>query len=502
LEGVGLTLDHSSQPQALINRVPVEVLCRVFTAVLKSRSSPSPSSSSHNPSHLAPHHKNLVLLKITAVCQYWRVTASDCATLWTNIAFSTSTPSTVKCATLFFGRSKEALLSVHVWDPGNARDPSSTRLLESVARQSYRISTCELSSPSPEFWRYWSLPAPNLRKLTIQGHGIETPPTFCGEIPRLDTFVALYHSPWPLGKYAVLRQAELRNHNRFVTLGSLLDALRGCELLEKLTLHGYARLGQTSPQPPVLSLPHLRQAHFFSCDSALILGHFDTPSLTGPVVIFDSSPDRHILCALPEPKHPTPYLQGITKLHVVLNSHSAQYYITGYREDKLPAFYVGVCGVGHWFRWSWVRESIEAVASFPHFYDIRSLAFSTDTLVVPWDAWLPNLTRVRELTVSCPRSEGLLAALIGTPPEGGLPFCPSLSTLALHRCGKYAVVDHVSLTEFVLSRYRIKRPLRRLKLYRDEWDLIRELDQSWAVLAQSQCTSFRSRSIFYPLTRC
>jgi len=259
-------------------------------------------------------------------------------------------------------------------------------------------------------------------------------------------------------------------------------------------------LGQTSSQPPALFLPNLRQVNLFSCDSALILGHLDAPSLTGPVIIFDSSPRHHILCALPKPKHPIPYLQGITKLHVILNSHSAQYYVAGYREDGLSAFYVGVCGVGHWFRWTWVRESIEAVASFAHFSDVRSLTFSTDALIVPWDMWLPNLTRVRELTVSCPRSEGLLVALLGTPPEGGLPFCPRLSTLALHRCGKYAVVDHVSLVEFVLSRYRIRRPLRRLKLYKDEWDWIRELDRSWVVLVQSQCAFF-CPSIFYPLTR-
>ena len=482
----------TSHPQPLINRIPVEILCRVFTATFK------PSSPTNTPSYLPPHDKNLTLLKVTAVCRHWRSTATECATLWTNIAFSTSALSTIQCATLFFGRSKEALLSVHICDPGNARDPSSVRLLRRIARQSHRISICELSSPSPQFWKYWSFPAPKLRRLAIQGHGVQTPPLFRGEIPQLGTFVALYHSPWPLGKYAVLRQADLRNHNRYVTLESFLDALRGCKLLEKLTLHGYARLGKTGPRPTTLSLPHLRQLDIFSCDSALILEHFDAPSLIGPVIVFDSSPQRHILSSLPESEHTPPYLQGVANLHIVLNSYSAQYYVAGYREDGCIAFYVGVCGVGHWFRWLWVQESIGAVASFAHFSDIRSLMFSTDAPAVPWDLWLPNLTRVRELTVSCPKSEGLLTTLIGTSPEGGLPFCPSLFSLGLYRCGRCAVVDHVSLLEFVLSRYRARRPLRKLKLHRDEWDWVREMDQSWVVLAQSQCKFFRPISHVSP----
>lgn len=436
------------------------------------------------------------------MCRRWRFTASECAILWTNIAFSTSTLSTIECATLFFGHSKEALLSVHIWDSGKTREPSSTHLLGKIASQNHRISICELSSPSPGFWEYWSLPAPNLRKLTIQSHGTETPPTFRGETPLLETFTALYNTPWPLGKYTTLRRVELRNHNRSVTLGTLLDVLRGCELLEKLTLHGYARLGQNNSQPAPLSLPRLRQADFFACDSALIIGHLDAPSLTGPVIIFDSSPHRNILCSLPEPKHATPYLQGITKLHLVLNSYSAQYYIAGYRDDGLVAFYLGVQGVGHWLRWAWVQDSIEVVASSAHFSDIRNLTFSTDNFVVPWNLWLPNLSRVRELTVSCPRSEGLLAALLETPLEDGLPLCPLLSALALHRCGRHAVVDHVGLMELVLARYRIRRPLRRLKLHRDEWDWIRELDRSWVALVQSQCTFFQPESRSYPLMHC
>ena len=386
------------------------------------------------------------------------------------------------------------MLSVHIWDSGDPRragvGQSCRQLLAQIAIQSHRLSSCEFSSPSRDFWSFWSLPAPNLRKLTVQGHGARILPIFRGQLPRLETLTSLFYAPWLLGGYAALREADLRNNGQYITLTSLLNTLRGCEVLEKLTLHGYARLGGETPHPAAVSLPRLCKLDLFACDSALILGHLETPSLIGPVIIFDSNPDRDILHSLPKTQRPMPYLQGIRKLQVVLNSYSTQYYIAGYREDGCIALYIGVGGIGHWFRWSWARASIEAIASFVHFSNVRSLTFSTDSPVVPWDLWLQNLDHVRELTVSSPRSESLLVSLLGTSPENGLPLCPSLRSLSLYRCGRCAVVDHVSLMGFVKSRYKAGRPLRTLKLHKDEWEWIQQLDSSWVALTQSQCTYF------------
>ena len=389
------------------------------------------------------------------------------------------------------------MLSVYIWDSGHPRDieiPRSSRgLVKAIASQSHRLSTCELSSPSPTFWSHWSFPAPNLRNLTVQGHGTEIPPIFGGRIPRLESITSLSYAAWPLRNYTTLRRAELRNHGRRIPLASLLDALRGCEVLEKLILHGYARLSHETLDPVKVSLPRLSKIDLFSSDSALILGHLETPSLTGPVIIFDTNPDLGILHSLPRDQHNAPYLQGIVKLHVVLNAFSSQYHISGYREDGSITLYIAVCGVENWLRWTWVGGSIVNVATFFHFFQIRSLIFATDNSTVPWDLWLPNLEHLRELTVSCPRSESLLNCL-GTPLENGLPLCPSLQGFALYRCGRCAVVDHVGLMGFVMSRYRTGRPLRSLKLHKDEWDWIQELDNTWVVLAQSQCTYSRQRN--------
>ena len=40
----------------------------------------------------------------------------------------------------------------------------------------------------------------------------------------------------------------------------------------------------------------------------------------------------------------------------------------------------------------------------------------------------------------------------------------------------------------VLSRYRAERPIRRIKLQKDEWDRIQQLNGSWRRLVRSQST--------------
>ena len=399
----------------------------------------------------------------------------------------------MQCATLFLGRSKQAMLSVHIWDSGGPRvTQSCKRLLEVIASQSHRFSTCELSSSSPSFWSYWSSPAPNLRELTVQGQGVQISPIFSGQVPRLESITSFYHTPWWLGNYTALRQADLRNNGRQISLTSLLSALRECITLEKLSLHGYASLSRGAPRP--ISLPHLVKIDLFSSDAGLILEHLKTPSLTGPVIIFDSNPSLDILHSLPRTRDEMPYLQGIVKLYFVLNSYSTQYHVSGYREDGTLALYIGVCGVEQWFRWRWARASIEAVASFPYFSTICNLVFSTDTFDVPWHIWLPNLGHLGELTVTCPRSDGLLVSLLGTSPRDGLPICPSLRSLALYRRNISAALNHVGLMGLLVSRYRAGRPLRKLKLHKDEWNSIQQLSNSWAALPQSQCTCFRQRN--------
>ena len=492
-----------SLPACVIGKIPAEILCKIFSQVHNAQLPPSV------PSHIVPFRRNSELLQITAVCSHWRSIALGYAMFWTIIAFSTSGRSSIRCANLFLSRSKSALLSVHIWDSGRAGDSGTARasrkLLEYIATQTHRLSSCELSSTSPEFWKYWILPAPNLRKLVARGEGFEAASIFNGEIPLLETFAACCCVPWPLGNYASLREADIRNKRGIVTLSSLLDNLTGCENLENLSLFGFTHLDHGRTPQTTVSLPNLRQVDIFSSDSALILECLEAPSLTGPVTIINTNPRHHILRPLPRNQLEPPYMQGITKLRLVLNTSTAQYHITGSREDGSTAFYIGACEVGYFLRESWVRASVEAVAACTHFFRVNSLVLATDATEVPWDLWLPNLSHVRELNISCPRSEDLLSALTVHPSSDGLLLCPSLHSIALQRCGKYSAMDHGLLKSLVLSRYRERHPIRKLKLQKGEWDTIRHWDkirqrdliqrsnESWERLVRSQCAYCVSR---------
>ena len=466
-----------------INTFPAEILCKVFVDATE-----FPYTTLH-PSYLPPHRANLVLLKITAVCKHWRLVALACAILWTKISFSTSKMFTLRCARIFLTRSKEAEISVYAWDSERTENPKITRafeeheLLEVVSAQAHRISACQLSSNLPDFWRYWTLPAPNLRRLLVQGCSTGAPPVFRGEFPQLKTLASMCSVIWPLGSYATLTHAELLNYNQRSTLTSLLDTLNGCMALEGLILQGYVGLGRRDPHLTPISLPHLQQIDLIACDSALILKHFEAPSLRGPVTILDSNLPGDFLPSLPAHQHHAPYLQEIMSLVIEIKTSSSCHFVSGFRVDGSTAFCIGVDGAPNRARWGWTHLSFAAVASFAPFSNIRSLTLVTDALVVPWELWLPNLNSLLELIVSCPRLDNLVAALL-TPMGTPLPL---LQSLTLRRLGRYATLDHSALKTLVLHRNQAGRPLRQLRFDREEWGWIQACDETWVFLVESQC---------------
>ena len=316
----------------------------------------------------------------------------------------------------------------------------------------------------------------------MQGYGTEAPLVFRGEFPRLKMLNSLYYATWPLGSYATLTHAELLNHDQRVTLASLLDALTGCMALEGLILQGYVRLGRGILHLTPVFLPRLRQIDLVTCDSALILEHLEAPSLRGPVVVYDSSPRGHILRSLPAHQYDTPYLQGITSLVIDL-TQSPCHFVSGFRADGSCTFYVGVDGAPSRAKRSWTQLSFVTVASFSPFFNIRSLTLVTDALTVSWELWLPNLNFLVEFTVSCPRLDNLISALLA-PLDTRLP---SLQRLTLRRFGIFAILDHRNLMAFVLYRYEAGSPLRQLQFDREEWERIQKRDETWVLLVKSQC---------------
>ena len=262
---------------------------------------------------------------------------------------------------------------------------------------------------------------------------------------------------------------------------------RGCEVLKSLVLHGFSILEVIDAPPAAVVLPNLRRLGLFSCDSTLLLGNIELPSLSEPLVISNPTPYEDIMGSVPQNRHHELYLQGLYKLQVTLNARRSQYSIAAYREDGRLALYIGTSGVSHWLRWGWVTASMDAVARFGPFSTVHTLSFSTDGLMTSWPLWLLNLRFLKQLSVTCPSPDRLLCALLTSNPETGLPPCRDLSSLALHRCGQ-CISTNSLLKELVLSRRAIGAPLRKLVLHEDDWLNISRIDRSWANLVESRGT--------------
>jgi hypothetical protein len=482
-----LTTRFRLETSAPITTVPVEVLGKIFLLAVGTRSYPSGSSS---PSHEVICRRNLVLLQLTAVSSRWRTVAIDLGTLWSDIAFTTSRPSTIRYAELSLNRSKGSMLSVYIADDRICQESVANRYVEEVIKKvaaaSGRISRCELFSSSPAFWGIWVLPAPDIRQLVFGGRILTSTSPLNAELLQLRSSALFSCGLWPLSNSRNLTSAELRSDNHHMSLTALLDAFRGCDALKSLVLHGFQTLEVNDTPPAIVVLPNLRRLGLFSCDSTLLLGHIEVPSLSEPLIIFNPTPYEDIMCSVPPKQQQEPYLRNLRKLQVTLNARRSQYSISAYREDGCLALYIGTAGVPHWLRWRWTRASVDAVARFGPFSTVHALSFSTDSLMTSWPLWFLNLRLLRQLSVACPGPDRLLSSLLIPDPGTGQPPCRALSSLALLRCDPYTWVSCVRLKELVLSRRATGVPLEKLILPEEEWLRMKHLDKAWVGLVEFQ----------------
>lgn len=480
---------HSRIPQLdNTSAVPTELLCEILR--LAKDAWPCPSG----PPHQTAHRQNAALLRMTSVCSRWRSVSIASGTLWSNIAFVTSQLSTVECAELFLARSKGSMLSVYISDHGKSFTVSQyvEDVIRKVVNASERIKICELSSYSAAFWSRWIQPTPNIRRLVVGGRNMANVGRFGAELAGLRNVTSFSCGLWPLGESRCLTSVEIRNDDQPVSLSTFLDALRGCETLESLVLHGFNTFLVSDTPPAVVSLPNLRRLNLFSCDSTVLLARIVLSGLSEPLMIFNPNPHEDILRSLPKCHHHAKFLRNLGKLQVVLNARRSQYSVAAYRADGRLALYIGASDVAHWLRWGWVTASLDAVACFPPFSTVDSLSFATDSLLTSWDLWLPHLRHLRYLNVTCPGPDKLLCALLTPDANTGLPMCRALRSLALHRCEHRTLINYAHLKRLVLWRWATQSPLEEIILHEDEWAYMRYLDMSWVDLVGSQSTFLSS----------
>lgn len=472
--------------------MPAEVLAEIFLLV---RDGSAASSASTAIGHDPVYTGNLALLRVTAVCLRWRLVASDLSALWNNIAFSTLKPTSIQCAELFLGRTKSCNLYVYISAPALPDTPATSALMRKlffrISSESHRVRGFDfITTPRTSIlYTYWTNPAISSHRIPGVGNTI---PSSCDAFPIVES-MRLSSPSWFPSFAPCLKILDLRSNDNSTSLRTLLHALGGCPALESLTLQGYRNfVDEGSPDAPVTTLPNLRRLHVFSCNSTPILAFLRLPSLAHPLVLFDSNPHEDLLRSLPQRQSGAPYLEGVSKLRVVLNMGNSQYSIAAYREDGRMNLYLGASMVSHISRWQWIRGSMEAVASFGPFSEVTALSITADAIFASWSPCLSRMRHLSRLDLCCPDVAGCLD-ILSTPVDGS-PLCPSLHTLALRGFRRSNEFDYGSLKACILFRRAGACPLTFVLVPGGDWTGVRMHDTSWGALVESHGKPFIIRA--------
>ena len=313
-------------------------------------------------------------------------------------------------------------------------------------------------------YMYWADPAINPH--WIPGIRDDDPAPSYSQFPQVES-MKLSSPAWYPGVAPRLKSLDLRIDNSTASLNSLLCTLEDCPVLEFLTLQGYHQfVDEDSPDVSVAALPNLHRLHLFSCNSVPILASLHLPSLTHPLVIFDSNPRGTILPHL-QRHHDTLYLKGVSKLRVELNMGNSHYSVSVYHDDGRMNLFLGISTVSHLPRERWIHESMEAIMSFSPFSKATSLSITADVDFSSLSPGLSGMRCISRVDLCCPDATGYLDSL--STLVDGLPPCPSLNTLGFQRFRRSCKFDCRSLKACILFRRVAGCPLNSIIIPGCDW---------------------------------
>ena len=429
---LGLTIASCSQH---INTFAVELLCSIFEL---SRERPVP--------HLGMfdiHRQNLSLARLAAVCRRWRSVAVECASLWCNIAFSTSRPSTIHCATKFLHQLKETSLFVQIWDlmDENEYTEELDSLLQKLVYAGPRITRCEIFEPSEYLIEVLQCPVDKMTHLTVHGReDARLPLFFGGPLSNLKYLTYSNVGRWPLQDFPNLTELVLDNGSQVWQLGSLLDCIDGCEKLSLLSLSHFHTPHTAPVGHKTATLPGLQRLNLSFCDSNILLHHLDIPPTTFVSVSTDSSHgSQNIFQCLPPPLHPLPFLQNTESLTVVFDVTNNDFHITTFCQSA-PACLLQMYDPQRRIDGRWVFWSLNIAMGYQSFFGITSLTLVMDQVLVPWKMWLSRLHRLSRIDVCYPDTRDLILTL-SMVENGGVVVCPSLEEISIETCGAKGAVE-------------------------------------------------------------
>ena len=438
------------------------------------------------------HRQNISIVRLSAVCRLWRdVTIGD-AVLWSNIAFSTSRLSTIRCATEFLRRSQRATLRVQIVDVQRDIvlnvDRVST-LMDEIARQSDRIAKFEAVGLSPLVAEALVYPAKNLTHLTINGCGSEELPlVFSSQLPRLRRLALSNPSGWSLRAFPTVTKVIIYGNDQRVSTRSLADFLDGASSLEQLSL-SRLRGSKTDRQhttQPLIVLPSLRELRVAFCDSLRILGRFGLPSSARAFIISGcETNNRHILQCLPTKATFQPFLHDIQSLVVNLTATGNGSHLITHRGGQSSCFLQVHDGLRRLDQ-GWVPLTVDAITKFKPFHTIESLTLTVERCSVPWRKWFPKLVQIVTMDICSVDVEELVHELSRVHPNKDGPLCPSLRYLSLERKGCGSALDSSVLKTCLLARSQARHPITCLRIRPRDWTAVDQTDLGWKALIMSQ----------------
>lgn len=472
------------QRQPSINQISVEILCLIFSF---SKSKLLPHLGSFD-----VHRQNLSILRLTAVCRHWREVAIDYAILWSNIAFTTSAPPTINCATTFLQRSKGTPLRVHIWDiprrlPAcNPPQRALTRLLSLVSSQRNRIVFLEVIEPSTRLLDAFQGPANNVSQLIVQGRiPMNHPDPLSAKLPNVREITLVSPAPCRLGSLVRLTQVTLHSGPRRWNIDAFLDCVDGCSSLKSLSVTRYVGFYPGRDSTRIVSLPSLVNLRLDTCDAATILSHLDLPSAASVSICTNvghvSDHLDNIFSCMPSEIGRVDFLQNMKSLTIVFDKAHGDFHVSGFN-GAIPVLLLQVCGPLTRLDDEWVHRSFAAATNILPFSRINSLTLVAESACVPWEPWLRRSDHLSTLDARCANVGELVAALNRT--QSNIPLCHTLENLSVNvPHGSWSCHESL-LKSAILLRKAHGKILSSLTMSTGEWDAFRRLNPTWTDLVR------------------
>lgn len=429
---------------------------------------------------LRAYHRNLRIIRLSAVCSHWRQIAIGDATLWRNISFSPSLLPTIGCAAVFLQRSRAASLTLTIWNmdsPENADAFESQELrdlLDALRRDSGRLTALVAIDPPDIVIEALNEPATKLVHLDIQiAQSRVVPRVFRGEMPHLEYLSISNPEGWRIQPFENLHTVHIAAPSwRRWRLSTLLDCLDARVPIKELHLTHFEHFEPESAAESgrTASLSSLNVLRLTFCNSPVILNHLEIPSYITLSIYghFDQSED--IFAGLSESRNFLGILKAPQFLTVVFDVEKQVFEVEVMETDGVHVLIGAVSREGRFDR-KWVLRSMSAVTRFTPLGGVRWLTAVIDEDRMPWVSWLSKFNRLSTIEARCPDPAELLNALTTFRSDAGNVICPSLRSLSIER-NKRPTVEASLLRKCLEARASAGSTISHLNLNDLDWSVI------------------------------